>query len=450
MKKERRFLAIALLMLLAATVPAFAQTGTQRVLTLKDCIQYSLTNHPSHTVYNNELEVARKRGTEAIASYLPQVNGTGTFDDNLKRQVTIIPAGAFSPTDIKVQFGVQYTTNVYAQVDQPIYDQALIAGIKANGPNMELARLQKQKNDDQLIYNTASAYYSCVIQVERLKLLQENEKKLAEVMAIQQQQYERGLIKKVDFDRVKVNYNITRSQQEVSVLNYRLALNQLKNAMGMSLSDSIVINDSLDYTKIIASAETRDLDVRNTWDYRIQSQNLALQEIDLKRKRASMLPTLNAYGRYGAQALNNDFAEQYQNWFDYSVVGLRLNIPIFSSFKRSSQIRQSELSLYNARENFKITTGNLQLAVINSNTALASSYSTFVSNKENLELAQNVFQNTSLQYQRGVASLSDMLNAEYALKEAQSNYINSLINYLVSRMDLERSKGNLSQYVNQL
>lgn len=438
-----------MLVLLLISAGAFAQQE-QAKLSLQDCIQYSLKNHPSHNVYNNELEIARKRGTEAISSYLPQVAGTGTLDDNLKRQVTIIPAGAFSPVDLKVQFGVKYTTNVYAQVDQPIYDQALIASIKANGPNMEIARLQKQKNDDVLIYNTASAYYSCVIQMEKLKLLQQNEKKLAEVLSIQKQQYERGLIKQVDYDRVKVNYNITRSQQEVSALNYRLALNQLKNAMGMPLSDSIVINDTLDYTKIIAQAESRDMDVKSTWDYRIQTQNLALQEIDLKRKRAALYPTLNAYGRYGAQALNNDFTDQYKNWFDYSVVGLRLNVPIFSSFKRSSQIKQSELSLYNARENFKVTSNNLQLAVINSNTALASSYSTFISNKENLELAKGVFDNTSLQYQRGVASLSDMLNSEYSFKEAQTNYINSLVNYLISRMDLERSKGNLSQYINQL
>lgn len=441
--------AAALLLVLGLSTTTEAQEQ-KRVLKLKDCIEYSLTNHPSHNVYNNEVEIARKRETEAISNYLPQVAATGTFDDNLKRQVTIIPAGAFSPTDIKVQFGVQYTTNVYAQVDQPIYDQALIQGIKAAGPNMEIARLQKLKNDDVIIYNTASAYYSCVIQVEKLKLLQQNERKLAEVLDIQKQQFDRGLIKQVDYERVKVNYNITRSQQQVSALNYRLALNQLKNAMGMSLNDSIVIDDSLDYSKIIASAETRDIDVQSTWDYRIQNQNLTLQEIDLKRKRASVLPTLNAYGRYGAQALNNDFAEQYNNWFDYSVVGLRLNVPIFSSFKRSSQIKQSELGLYNARENFKITTNNLQLAVINSNTALASSYSTFISNKENLDLAKSVFDNTSLQYQRGVASLSDMLNSEYSFKEAQTNYINSLVNYLISRMDLERSKGSLSQYINQL
>lgn len=447
--KHRLFLS-ALLSFLLLQLEGSAQSETKPVLSLKDCIQFSLANHPSHTVYTNDVEAARKKQTEAIASYLPQVNGTGTFDDNLKRQVTIIPAGAFSPTDIKVQFGVKYTTNVYAQVDQTIYDQSLINGIKAAGPNLEIARLQKQKNDEQLIYNTASAYYQCMIQAEQMRLLALNEKTLAEVLDIQKQQYEKGLIKKVDYDRVRVNYNNTKAQQEVSALNYRMALNQLKNAMGIPVDNEIRIVDTLDYSKIVTKADVQNTDIRNTADYRIQSQNMLLMEIDLKRKRSGAFPTLNAYGRYGAQALNNDFNDQYKNWFDYSVVGLRLNVPLFSGLKRSSQVKQSELSLYNAKENFKITTNSLQLAVLNSNTALASSYNTFMSSKENLELAKSVFDNTSLQYQRGVSSLSDLLNSEYSYKEAQSNYINSLVKYLISRMDLERSKGNLTQYINQL
>jgi outer membrane protein len=419
-------------------------------LSLKQCIEYSLQNHPSQRVYNNEVEVAKSKGTEAVSSYLPQLNGTGTLDDNVKRQVTIIPAGAFSPVDIRVQFGVQYMTNLYAQVDQTIYDQSMINSIKANKPNMEIARLQKQKNNDQLIYNTASAYYQAMIQQERVKLLAENEAELQEIMSIQQRQYEKGVIKKIDYDRVKVNYNNTVSQKQVSEMSFQLALNQLKNAMGMPLDQPVMIADSLDYASIIIKENTVDTDIRNTWDYKIQTQNIRLQEVDYQRKKASVLPTLSAYGRYGAQALNNNFADQYNNWFDYSVIGLKLNVPVFSGLRRYSQIRQSELNLYSARENFKVTTSNLQLAVLNSNTALSSSYRTFLSNKENLDLAKNVFDNTSLQYQRGVAPLSDLLNSEFSYKEAQSNYINSLVNYLLSRMDLERSKGTLSQYLNQL
>jgi len=58
--------------------------------------------------------------------------------------------------------------------------------------------------------------------------------------------------------------------------------------------------------------------------------------------------------------------------------------------------------------------------------------------------------NTGLQYQKGTASLTDFLNSDYSYKEAQSNYISSLLNFLTARVDLEKSQGNLSTYVNQL
>jgi outer membrane protein TolC len=420
-------------------------------MNLKDVIQYSLQNHPSNAVYSNGIKVAKQQALEALSSYLPQVNGTGTFDDNLKRQITIIPAGVFSPVDIRVQFGNQYSTNVYGQLDQTIYDQSLINGLKANKPNTELAALRKKQNDDVLIYNTATAYYHVLIYQEQEKLLTENEKKLQEILNIQKLQYEKGVIKKVDYDRVRVSFNSIQSQKKLAQTNIDLALNELKNAMGMPMDAALSIADSLNFASDVPPVPSSTAyDVKNTWDYRIQTQNILLQQIDVSRKQASALPTLSGYARYGAQAFGNDFGKEFSNWYDYSVVGLRLNVPIFSGLRRYSQIQESELNLANARLNLSISSSNLQLQMMNSNTQLLSSYNTLNTNKENLDLAKDVLQTTTLQYQQGVASSSDLLNSDFSLKEAQADYINSLYNYLISTLDIQKSQGTLSQYINQL
>jgi outer membrane protein len=86
----------------------------------------------------------------------------------------------------------------------------------------------------------------------------------------------------------------------------------------------------------------------------------------------------------------------------------------------------------------------------NSNTKLLSSYTSLTKDKDNLDLAKEVFETTNLQYRQGTASLTDFLNADYSLKEAQSNYINSLLNYMSARVDFEKSQGTLSAYINQL
>lgn len=437
--------------ILCLSVIAIATSGlAQAPMSLKDCIDYTLKNNPSNPLYENQVKIAESQKLEALSGYLPQVNGSGTLDDNLKRQVTVIPAGAFSPTDMTVQFGNQYNTSLTLQAEQVIYDQSLLTGIKANKPNIELAELKKLRNDDDLIYTTASAYYQVLIYKEQMKLLSENERKLSDLLAVQKLQYEKGVITRVSYNRVQVNYNNVVSQKKVAETNYDLAMSRLKNAMGIPVEKQIAVVDTINYKQDVAMPVTNDFNIKNKPDFLILEKTITLQEIDLKRKRATVLPTLSVYGRYGASAFGNDFAESYDHWYDYSVVGLKLNVPLFGGLRRYSQIKQSELNLYNSRQNLIINSESIKLQLQSANTQLLSSYTNLLSNKNNIELAKTVFDDTGLQYQKGAASLTDFLNADYSYKEAQANYINSLLNYLIARIDLERSKGTIKQFVNQL
>lgn len=419
-------------------------------MSLKECINYSLKNNLTNVIYDNQVKLAEQQKIEGLSSYLPQINASGTLDDNIKRQVTVIPAGVFSPVDTKIQFGNQYNTSVNLQADQVIYDQTIIAGLKANAPNIELARLNRLRNEDDIIYTTAANYYQVLIYKEQIKLLAENEKKLSGILTVQKLQYEKGVITKVNYNRVQVTYNNILSQKNVAETNYSLAIARLKNAMGMPAETDLKVVDSVDYRQEVSISVNPDFNIKNKPDYMILEKNLRLSEIDLKRKRASVLPTLSAYARYGASAFGNDFEQSYNHWYDYSAIGLKLNVPIFGSLRRYSQITQSELNVMNSRQNLLINAENIRLQLQNSNTQLVSSFSNLQSNKNNLALAKDVFDDTSLQYEKGAAGLTDLLNADYAYKEAQSNYISSLLNYLIAKIELERSKGTIKQFVNQL
>src|SRR6187431_2404033 len=133
-----RLYALGILFVLTAS-----QTMAQQKYTLKQCIDYSLTNHLSNQVYQNNIEFANQQGREAVAGYLPQVAGTASFDYNLKRQTTIIPAGSLGPgtPEQKLQFGQPFLTTPVVQMDQVLYDQSLLYGIKANTPNKEISQL---------------------------------------------------------------------------------------------------------------------------------------------------------------------------------------------------------------------------------------------------------------------------------------------------------------------
>lgn len=447
--KKVKALPITILLLMVSVITQ-AQETAPVVFSLKESIAYSLKNNPTSTIYKNEVLIAKQKKTEALAGYLPQVNGTATFDDNLKRQVTVLPAGAFSPEEIKIQFGNQYNTNLVAQVDQVLFDRTVSVAKEANKVNTLIADLKLLQNNETIVYNTITAYYQILTLNEQEKLLVENEKKYEELLRILKLQFEKGVIKKVDYDRMKVSQSNIKSQLSLLKTNKELALNKLKFAMGMELGHKIAINDSLDYSMQISLPESNQLDVKNLLDFKIQSNNIALQQLDVERKKFAFYPTLGAYARYGAQSFGNEFGKSFTNWFDYSSIGLKLNIPIFDGNRKKSQLSQSRLSLLNAQENLKLSERNYELQFQNANTQLFRSYTSMNDNKETLTLAEEILKNTSLQYQKGTASLTDFINSDFSYKEAQSNYISSLLNFLTARIDLEKSQGNLSTYVNQL
>ena len=447
--KKVKVIPIAILTLCVSVI-AQAQEPKPTVFSLKESIAYSLANNPTSTIYKNEVLIAKQKKTEALAGYLPQVNGTTTFDDNLKRQVTVLPAGAFSPQEIKVQFGNQYNTNVVAQVDQTIFDRTVTVAQEANRVNMLLADQKLLQNNETIVYNTVMAYYQILTLNEQEKLLVENERKYEELLRILKLQYEKGVTKKIDYDRMRVSQNNIKSQLSLLKTNRELALNKLKFAMGMELSHPVAINDSLDYSMQVSMPVNTQLDTKNLIDYKILSNNIKLQQLDVERKKFAFYPTLAGYARYGAMSFGNEFGKSFGNWFDYSSIGLKLNIPIFDGNRKKSQLTQSRLSLLNAEENLKISQRNYELQFQNANTALFRSYTNLNDNKETLDLAADILKNTSLQYQKGTASLTDFLNSDYTYKEAQSNYISSLLSFLTSRVDFEKSQGNLSTYINKL
>jgi outer membrane protein TolC len=167
-------------------------------------------------------------------------------------------------------------------------------------------------------------------------------------------------------------------------------------------------------------------------------------------KKWSAAPVLSAYARYGANAYSKKIETAFNQWFDYSAVGLRLNIPIFNGMRAHAQMKQSQLTMKNLEQNIKLTRQSNQLEFENAKTKLYSSYLNFQQDRSNLDLAKEVFDASTLEYKQGQIPLSDFLNADYSYKQAQSNYINSLVNFLSARIDYEKAKGNLTEYASQL
>jgi outer membrane protein TolC len=414
---------------------------------LRSCIEYGLKNNRSNTVYANEKRVADAKAKEALAAYLPTIGITSTLDDNLKVQETVIPAGIFGPNDLRVAFTKKFNANQVARLDQTIYDQSLLVGLKANKYNVQQADLNQRQNDETIIYNISSAYAQIFVYREQLNLLKANLETYHKQMEITALQVKKGITLQKDLDKVTVDYNNAQSQISVAESDLILAENQLKYDMGFPINDPILVDSTaadnvfqevgpaiVDQTTFSASKRT---------DYRISEVNAKLLEIDESRIKAGALPKLTAYAQYGAIGFGDRLGPAFSSMSPYSAIGFKLSIPLFDFFKRNAQYNQARYKRLNAQENLKIDEGKYQLEYENARTKTLKEQSNVENNRRNIALAESVFHTTDLQFQKGTTDLTDWLNAQNSLKEAQNNYLNSLYTFFQARIDLEKAGGSL-------
>ncbi|MVT09552.1 TolC family protein [Chitinophaga tropicalis] len=437
-------------LLLLLLAPGFLHA--QQRWDLKSCLSYGLKYHRSTRVYQNEKIAANEKAKEALASYLPSIEGTGGLADNIKPQVSIIPAGLFSPTDMKVAFTKRYNTSTQVELNQPIFDQSAIIGLKANKYNKETADLNIRNNDEALIYNISNAYYQVHIYQLQLMLLHANEETYREQLRISELGVSKGVTAEVDLNKIRVNYNNTMSDINVAERNLEQVSLQLKNEMGYPLSEALLI-DTLTLTSTLPVPETQRPDtfqVDNRSDFLLSKAKASLLDINAKQTRAGKLPTLSLYARYGSNGFGDKLGQSFSSQNTFSVIGLTLKVPIFNGFKKNAQYQQARIDLLNAQENMKLDADKYKVEYENAKTKLVKAEANVANDNRNIELARSVFESTNLQYQKGVTDLTDWLNAQNSLKEAQNNYLNSLYSFYTARIDLEKANGTLKEYYNSL
>ncbi len=424
----------------------------QQKLSLKESLDYGLQNNPNIDIAQYGIENAKWRNREGYATYLPQINGNFTLDDNLKLPVTVIPAGAFpgSTDDTYLRMGLQFNSQAVLQLDQTIYDQSKITGFKAYKPAVQLSEQQKKAQEEDVAYNIAVAYMQVLVLKEQIKMLENNLESYSKLLKITDLQKTKGIITEVDYNRLRVNVANIESQLSWARSNIKVAENSLKINMGMPLETKIELTDTNDIDNVSSQNVTEvPFNYQNRTDYKVLEKNLFLQEVQWKMMKHAYIPTISAYARYGALSYNNDFKTLWKTdqWFDFASIGLKATIPIFDGLSRAAKAGQQKMTVQTERRKLELYKMQFQLQYDNALVQNQRSKNNVDNDKNNLDLSEQVFQQTSLQYEKGIANLSDLVNAENSRKDALTNYINSLLNLRISQLELEKANGNILNFL---
>ncbi|MEI6854190.1 MAG: TolC family protein [Bacteroidota bacterium] len=438
-------LKIILLTLFFALIGQSSMAQKKIEMNLKQCLDMALQNDQRVKLSEMEQTRLKYQKYQTIGTGLPQVSGTGSFQDFLKLPTQLIPGDFFGQpgTMIGVQFGTNYNMSGGIQVSQLIYNQSFLVSLQISKRLIEQGSLEVEKNRQNTVYDVAQLYYMAVLTNQQTQYLMETLKKLDTLTSITRVQLDKQLIKQVDFDRVNVNR--TNLQTEVSNLNLMLIqqLNMLKYFTGINPEDSIVL------TTTVFDKRIMQLPVVNP------ENHLSLREIDKQKElvnlqmgmvRSQCIPSLAAFGDFSYNSQQNDFGKlfsDHKSWLGTSVVGLSLNVPIFSGTQRYFQLKQykvqyQELNLSRdyAKKLIETTTRNALIKV-------HSLEQTAESQNKNVTLADDVYKVVFDQYSQGYTSLTDLLSAESAKIQAQSAYAQTLVQLKIAELDLFKSNGNL-------
>lgn len=444
---------IALLMALSALAPAKAQTGPAQVVTLKDAVNYALQNKADAAKARLDVENSEYQIQEVRSQALPTISVDGSLTYNPILQLNALPGDFFGApgTTILAPLGQKWNSVAGVSLTQKLFDQSVFTGLKAAKTTREFYQVNAQLTEEQVIERVANAYYQVYIQKQNLAVLDSTYKNTAEVRDIIKGQFDNGLARKIDLDRMNVNLNNISTQRQQVLNAVQQQENALKFYMGMPINTPITLPETEFEITTLASRETPDTTQRT--EYLVLKKQEELYYYNKKATEAAYYPTLSltaGYNYIGQGPQLPWFAKPSDGvyWSDYSTLGLNLHIPIFTGFGTRAKVRQADVQLKKTEQDLKDTKLALDLEYQNAVTQIDNSMITIRNQSENVKLAQEVMDNTQNNYQQGLAPLTDLLDAENSLIEAQNNYNNALLDYKLAEVQLIKAKGELQTLKN--
>lgn len=459
---------------LAITIGFYSAVNAQEVssdhtYSLEECISYALKNNEELKNASLDMDISDQVVKETLADGLPQINGHVDLGYNMKVPVQFIPdfispavygvlfdEGVIPPRELgdpaifPAQFGTKYTGSASVTVTQMLFDGSYFVGLKAAKTYTQLSEKQRVQTEIEVIEKVSKAYYSVLVNQERQELIERNYGRLDSLLRETKILNENGFAEKIDVNRIQVQFNNISVQQKniSSVLEVSKAL--LKFQMGLKLSDEIILQDRLE--DVVFNPVPEDATSNFAYSNRIEVEQLRvnreLNQLDLKNINVRYLPNIDLYGTLGASAgtqTSGNFFDVSQSWIDYSVVGVRMDVPIFDGLRKSHQIQQrkiQEIQLENSDRQLK---NSIDLEIRQAVSSYEQALDNMKAQRENMDLAEEVFNVSRIKYQEGVGSSIEVTNADADYKEAQTNYYSALYDALIAKVDLRKAYGILDK-----
>jgi len=436
------------------------------IISLEEAVIFALENNYNIKESKNSVLSAKETVWETTATGLPQINATINYQNFIKQPVSLLPAAAFDNTVSVVQtvedyfdiqsnrdpvlpqgfipivFGTQQNLNASVTLTQLLFDGSYLVGLQASRAYLKISEQANEKTEILTREAVINAYGSVLVTEKSIAILKSNLKILEKNLNDAKKIYENGFNEQEDVEQLEITYGTLKNQlsnmQRMKIIGYQM----LNLSIGLSIDTELILTDSLDSLaekNIDLGLISESFNLSNHIDLKIAENDRESKRLMMQLEKSKALPSLSAFVNYGKQAYSDSFTflRGNQQWFGSSLLGVSLNVPIFSSLGRKSKTAQARIALESAdvklieikqrlNLNAQKAKNEYQLSIQNYNTA-----------RRNVDLSERIEKKQRTKFFEGISSSFDLLQAQNQLYTQQQNYVQSMLDLIAKKAALE-------------
>jgi len=432
--RRKQIVTVILVLLMLGT------TSAQEKLTLdlegakEHALDYNLT------IKNSGLAVdqSQQQLWEAISAGLPHINASADYSNALGAEISIQFDENAPPSTIPIK----PTSNFNLNLNQLLFNGGYIVGIQTAKLAEKLAEKNQSKTKQDIVSQVIEGYYLVLLSEESLKILETNIANLREIYRKTEPMVKVGMIEELELDQLSVQVNSLDNALKSAERQYEMAKNLLRVQLGVTAETELELTETL--VEVMDEKNTAELLMENSFevaeniDYQLMDVQEEMTEKQIKMQKANYLPTLSGYYNYTEKILKPAFDMSPKH-----MIGLQMDIPIFSSGERRSKVRQAKIDLETTRNNKSLLEDQLSIQYKQLQFNLRSAYESYETQQKNVEVARRVYENIKRKYEQGMISGIELTTADNNYLQAETEYLNSMLEVLQAQNALNTLTGEV-------
>lgn len=436
------------------------QMYAQKNLTIDEAVSYALENNVNVKKAKIDQTIAQQKVKETVGIGLPQVNAQGKYNDFIKVGAQLFPAELipekYLPPELQgkdlsgqfipLAFGQKYNLQGGVTVSQLLFNGSYIVGLESAKTYRETASLIEEKTEISIKESVMMTYAGVLATEENIKTLEENKRVLEKNLNDTRQVYKTGLTELQSVEQLEYSYkNLSTVIENLKRTKNKLD-NGLKYLIGFPLEEKLELTSTfdevLDKNKQLIARDS--FDFSNHIDLKLKQNQVRVNQLLLKLEKSKALPSLSTFLSSNSVANNNDFSKLFsEKFYNSTIFGLQLDIPVFSGLQRHWKTEQAKLNLVKAQLDKEDAEKQLQSEYYQKATDYENALASYNTAEDLVKLSSEIYRKQNVKFKEGLGTSFELSQAENQLYEAQTKYYQAAIELIQAKVQLDKAKGIL-------